>query len=79
VPFKWRIVRLNNDAFLLTGEEIIAEPDTTERKKSKINPAEFIDFFQNAPIALHWLSGINVTLDFIYYTFNFSCNAVITN
>lgn len=41
-----------------TGEVIIyGDPCTAEVLEQREKDAELIDFFQNAPIALHWLSG----------------------
>jgi len=45
------------DLILLFGNPV-SEKDAEERHKD----AELIDFFQNAPIALHWLSGEGIVL-----------------
>jgi hypothetical protein len=33
------------------------EPTPLNEEKTIVTTSEFVDFFQNAPIALHWLSG----------------------
>eukprot|EP00542_Grammatophora_oceanica_P010520 CAMPEP_0194034012 /NCGR_PEP_ID=MMETSP0009_2-20130614/6443_1 /TAXON_ID=210454 /ORGANISM="Grammatophora oceanica, Strain CCMP 410" /LENGTH=727 /DNA_ID=CAMNT_0038674747 /DNA_START=96 /DNA_END=2279 /DNA_ORIENTATION=+ len=43
--------------FLLMGDPV-SEQDSEQRAKD----AELVDFFQNAPIALHWLSGEGIVL-----------------
>lgn len=49
--FDWFISR-TDDAIVLLGDPC-TEQDVTQREKD----TELIDFFQNAPIAMHWLSG----------------------
>ena len=50
--FDWFISRGDDGTLLLLGDPC-TEQDVDQRGKD----AELIDFFQNAPIALHWLSG----------------------
>jgi PAS domain-containing protein len=50
--FDWFIRRADDGTILLLGDPC-TEQDVDQRGKD----AELIDFFQNAPIALHWLSG----------------------
>lgn len=50
--FDWFISVPSEGTVLLLGDPC-TEQDVTQREKD----AELIDFFQNAPIALHWLSG----------------------
>lgn len=59
-PFNWTIsiVDGNPDQLLLTGApEILVKEEYSDSNVTTID--EFIDFFQNAPIALHWLSGVS--------------------
>lgn len=49
--FDWTIGKGADHCVLLFGEQV-NEQDTEQREKD----AELVDFFQNAPIALHWLS-----------------------
>jgi hypothetical protein len=44
---------VDNEVLLLTAEKLYEKEPVTI-----FHPSEFIDFFQKAPIALHWLSGI---------------------
>jgi len=50
--FDWTISMSKDGCVLLFGEQC-TEVDIEQRAKD----SELIDFFQNAPIALHWLSG----------------------
>jgi len=53
--FDWFISKTetaSSSTILLLGDQC-TEEDVTQREKD----SELIDFFQNAPIALHWLSG----------------------
>jgi len=54
--FDWFISR-TEDRVILLGDPC-TEEDVVQRDKD----AELIDFFQNAPIALHWLSGQGIVL-----------------
>jgi hypothetical protein len=49
--FDWTVGKGADGCILLFGEQV-NEQDVEQREKD----AELIDFFQNAPIALHWLS-----------------------
>jgi len=51
--FDWFISRSDDGTLLLLGDPC-SDQDLTQREKD----SELIDFFQNAPIALHWLSGM---------------------
>lgn len=52
---EWTLTKLDSETLMLTAPKsskgIIEETDTI------ITTNEFVDFFQHAPIALHWLSG----------------------
>lgn len=54
--FDWFISR-TEDTIILLGDQV-TEDDVVQREKDD----ELIDFFQNAPIALHWLSGEGIVL-----------------
>ena len=47
----------DRDFVLLYGDSC-----TSEDEKNRVRDAELVDFFQNAPIALHWLSGEGIVL-----------------
>lgn len=49
--FDW-FISCTDDAIVLLGD-----PCTEQDMEQRMKDAELIDFFQNAPIALHWLSG----------------------
>ncbi|KAJ1449289.1 hypothetical protein M885DRAFT_100335 [Pelagophyceae sp. CCMP2097] len=55
--FDWSVSRLDEGKLCLIGE-LITEVDGQQREKD----AELIDFFQNAPIAMHWLSADGIIL-----------------
>jgi PAS domain S-box-containing protein len=55
--FDWVIGITEDDSILLFGDPC-SNKDVEQRTKD----AELIDFFQNAPIALHWLSGEGIVL-----------------
>ena len=55
--FDWTMGRGKDGQLVLFGEPCTAN-DVEQRAKD----AELIDFFQNAPIALHWLSGDGIVL-----------------
>lgn len=50
--FDWTVGKGSDASILLVGE-IVTEQSLEERERDQ----ELIDFFQNAPIALHWLGG----------------------
>jgi len=54
--FDWFISR-TEDRIILLGDQV-TEDDVVKRE----NDDDLIDFFQNAPIALHWLSGEGIVL-----------------
>jgi PAS domain S-box-containing protein len=56
--FDWTVGQGKDDHILLLFGYPCTEQDVEERSKD----AELIDFFQNAPIALHWLSGEGIIL-----------------
>jgi len=56
--FDWTVGRGSGDGTLLLFGYPCTERDVEERRKDE----ELIDFFQNAPIALHWLSGEGIVL-----------------
>jgi len=70
--FNWTVGKGGDGTVLLFGD--ICHPD--ERTEEEIaRDVEYVDFFQNAPIALHWLSGEGIVLwanqtelDFLGYT-----------
>lgn len=52
----WTLTKLDNETLMLTSPK--QNPTKTkENPDSVVSTNEFVDFFQNAPIALHWLSG----------------------
>jgi PAS domain S-box-containing protein len=55
--FDWTIGVSRGGQVLLFGDAV-DEQDKEQRAKD----AEFVDFFENAPIALHWLSGDGIVL-----------------
>lgn len=55
--FDWIVGKGRDGQILLFGDPC-SEDDVAQRAKD----AELIDFFQNAPIALHWLSGEGIVL-----------------
>mmetsp|Transcript_15524 Transcript_15524/g.22124 ORF Transcript_15524/g.22124 Transcript_15524/m.22124 type:complete len:719 (-) Transcript_15524:1218-3374(-) len=55
--FDWTIGKGTDHCVLLFGEQV-NEQDTEQREKD----LELVDFFQNAPIALHWLSGDGIVI-----------------
>jgi PAS domain S-box-containing protein len=55
--FDWTI-GVGRDGQVLLFGDAVNEQDEEQRAKD----AELIDFFQNAPIALHWLSGEGIVL-----------------
>jgi len=59
--FDWTVgkgLRGDPEDYLILFGNPVSEKDVEERHKD----AELIDFFQNAPIALHWLSGEGIVL-----------------
>jgi PAS domain S-box-containing protein len=56
--FDWTVGRGKDDHILLLFGYPCTEQDMAQHSKD----AELIDFFQNAPIALHWLSGEGIVL-----------------
>lgn len=55
--FDWTVGRGPDGTVLLFGDPC-TEQDVEQRAKD----SELVDFFQNAPIALHWLSGDGIVL-----------------
>lgn len=55
--FDWVVGKGKDGTLLLFGDPC-SEQDTEQRAKD----SELVDFFQNAPIALHWLSGDGIVL-----------------
>lgn len=55
--FDWTVGRGPDGTVLLFGDPC-TEQDVEQRAKD----SELVDFFQNAPIALHWLSGEGIVL-----------------
>lgn len=54
----WTIVKGQEDEQLLLFGDPVTEHDAEQRAKD----ADLVDFFQKAPIALHWLSGEGIVL-----------------
>ena len=54
--FDWNVGNCQ-DGILVCGE-----PCTEQVMEERAKDAELVDFFQNAPIALHWLSGEGIVL-----------------
>eukprot|EP00306_Pavlova_sp_CCMP459_P021179 CAMPEP_0185541974 /NCGR_PEP_ID=MMETSP1381-20130426/2315_1 /TAXON_ID=298111 /ORGANISM="Pavlova sp., Strain CCMP459" /LENGTH=727 /DNA_ID=CAMNT_0028153931 /DNA_START=12 /DNA_END=2195 /DNA_ORIENTATION=- len=50
--FDWSL-RLGKDGIVVASASAVSEADEQQRERD----AELLDFFQNAPIAMHWLSG----------------------
>lgn len=55
-PLQWVLSLYNDTNYVLTGTSVTSQTGDGQIDQ-KYDNAEFIDFFQNAPIALHWLSG----------------------
>ncbi len=55
--FDWTVSAMSSGSIAVFGE-LVMEADEVQREKD----AELIDFFQNAPIAMHWLSGEGIVL-----------------
>ena len=58
--FTWSVTLLHDGKVMFTAPKIVTEStnDTETTTPSPIiSTNEFVDFFQQAPIALHWLSG----------------------
>jgi PAS domain S-box-containing protein len=55
--FDWSVGGASRGKLLLFGD-----PCTDEDVKQRAKDSELVDFFQNAPIALHWLSGEGIVL-----------------
>jgi PAS domain S-box-containing protein len=53
----WTVAKGQDKQLLLFGD-LVTERDAEQRAKD----ADLVDFFQNAPIALHWLSGEGIVL-----------------
>ena len=50
-PFQWTVIKLNENLLYLTAKgNIVPTPEGCAID-------ELMDFLQNAPIAMHWLSG----------------------
>jgi len=64
--FDWTIgsVRLDNDDNGVGGEAVILYGNLVNEIEStnRARDAELVDFFQNAPIAMHWLNGDGTVL-----------------
>ena len=61
-PVDWTIsiVDGNPEQLLFTGvPERLQELEQTDSEENILTTNEFVDFFQKAPIALHWLSGVS--------------------
>ena len=55
--FDWSVGAASRGKLLLFGD-----PCSDEDVKQRAKDSELVDFFQNAPIALHWLSGEGIVL-----------------
>ena len=55
--FDWTVGRSSDGSLLLFGD-----PCTEQDMEQRAKDSELVDFFQNAPIALHWLSGQGIVL-----------------
>ncbi len=55
--FDWTVSAMSSGSIAVFGE-LVTEADEVQREKD----AALIDFFQNAPIAMHWLSGQGIVL-----------------
>ncbi|KAJ1462234.1 hypothetical protein M885DRAFT_476303 [Pelagophyceae sp. CCMP2097] len=56
--FDWSVSSLDCEGGLCLVGELVTEVDGQQREKD----AELLDFFQNAPIAMHWLSADGIIL-----------------
>jgi hypothetical protein len=54
----WSVARIGDTGQLCVTGEIVAIADEAQRDRD----AELLDCFQNAPIAMHWLSGEGIVL-----------------
>ena len=62
--FTWSITKVDADTLMISASlpqsvkknEEEKEPTPLNEEKTIVTTSEFVDFFQNAPIALHWLS-----------------------
>jgi PAS domain S-box-containing protein len=55
--FDWTVGRSSEGNVILFGD-----PCTDQDMEQRAKDCELVDFFQNAPIALHWLSGDGIVL-----------------
>ena len=60
--FLWSVTLLNDGKFMFSAPKIAIANDNNDTSpestsSSILTTNEFVDFFQQAPIALHWLSG----------------------
>ena len=58
-PIVWNIAQLDEKCVILTGNMMSfnSENSMSEIGDGSYSASDFIDYFQKAPIALHWLSG----------------------